>query len=51
MDEPPVVEEKARNESKEARQPRSLLDLVEHYPGKTLCWASDLLEEKKTEPE
>jgi hypothetical protein len=37
MDELPVVEEKTRDENKEARQPRSLLDLLEHFPGKTLC--------------
>jgi len=33
MDESPVVKEKTRDESKEARQPRSLLDLLEHFPG------------------
>jgi len=50
MDEPPQVEEKAQKESKEARKPKSILELVEHFPGKTLCWASEL-EEKKNEPE
>lgn len=30
---------------------RSLLELIDHFHGNTLCWASDLLEEKKNEPE
>jgi hypothetical protein len=31
MDEPPVVEEKTRDKSKEVWQPRSLPDLLEHF--------------------
>ena len=46
MDEPPVVDEKTQNHCKEAYKPKSILELVEHFPGKTLCWASDLQEEK-----
>jgi len=53
MDEPPVADEKPQNHCKEAYKPKSILELVEHFPGKTLCCtkvplrgASDLQEEK-----
>jgi hypothetical protein len=47
-DEPPEVERSSpssRVESKDSRPPRDLLELVNHYPGKQLCWASDLAED------
>jgi len=45
-DEPPEVDRSppSRVESKDSRPPRDLLELVSHYPGKKLCWASELLE-------
>ena len=46
IDEPTDIVEKVR-ESKKAPRHMSLLELVDHFPGKTLCWASDLLEVKK----
>jgi hypothetical protein len=32
-------------ESKETKPPRDLLELVDYFPGKKLCWASELLED------
>jgi hypothetical protein len=50
IDEQPDCDENLlhpRVESKEALPPKSLLELVEYFPGKQLCWASDLMEENK----
>ncbi len=47
IDEPPeIVRSQPRVKDKDSRPPRGILDLVNHYPGKQLCWASELLEDE-----
>ncbi len=48
-DEPPEVDRNppGRVESKDSRPPRDLLELVDYFPGKKLCWASEFLEDEE----
>lgn len=32
--------------AKKTRQAKNLLELVDHFPGNVLCWASDLIKEE-----
>ena len=49
MDEPPdvVQSDLGQVERKDSRPPRNLLELVDYFPGKKLCWASELLEDEE----
>jgi len=49
MDEPPDVVQcdSTQLERKDSRPPRDLLELVDYFPGKKLCWASELLEDEE----
>ena len=52
IDEPPEVDRQPNQvKGKDSRPPRGLLELVNHYPGKQLCWASDLLEDEGNKAE
>lgn len=48
IDEPPEVDrQSSRIKDKDSRPPRGILELVDHYPGKKLCWATQLLEDEE----
>jgi hypothetical protein len=51
IDEPPEVDRQPsrikRIKGRDSRPPRGILELVDHYPGTKLCWATQLLEDEE----